>query len=76
MRILIFGAGVIGHIYGSQLDEAGHHVAIYVRPGHENHFPHGMSIRLLDLRKEKRDMLDVPHLSHDYSINYRPRYVE
>lgn len=76
MRILIFGAGVIGHIYGSQLEEAGHHVALYTRPGHENHFPHGLSLRLLDLRKERRDLLDVPHFSHDYSINYRPRYVE
>ena len=31
MRILIFGAGVIGSLYGALLAEAGHDVSVYAR---------------------------------------------
>ena len=31
MRILIYGAGVIGSLYGAQLAEAGHDVSVYAR---------------------------------------------
>ena len=31
MRILIFGAGVIGSLYGAMLAEAGYDVSIYAR---------------------------------------------
>ena len=31
MRILIFGAGVIGSLYGARLAEAGYDVSIYAR---------------------------------------------
>ena len=31
MRILIFGAGVIGSLYGAMLAEAGYDVSVYAR---------------------------------------------
>jgi 2-dehydropantoate 2-reductase len=76
MRILMFGAGVVGHIYGSQLAESGHQVALYVRPGATDHYPQGLSIRLQDFRKARQDLLDVPQGVRDYSTNYRPRRVD
>jgi 2-dehydropantoate 2-reductase len=33
MKILIFGRGVIGTLYGWALEKAGHSVEFYVRPG-------------------------------------------
>ena len=33
MRVLVFGAGVIGTVYAWQLSLAGHDVTLLVRPG-------------------------------------------
>lgn len=76
MRILMFGAGVVGHIYGSLLHASGHHVSLYVRPGSTDRYPHGLSIRLQDYRKQPHDLLDVPPRVRDYSSNFRPNRVE
>ena len=36
MKILVFGAGVIGTLYGWAFESAGHSVSLLVRPGHED----------------------------------------
>ena len=59
MRILVFGAGVVGHIYGSLLHASGHHVSLYVKPGSTDRYPHGLSMRLQDYRKLPHDLLDL-----------------
>jgi len=50
MRILIFGAGAIGTIYGYVLAKAGNDVTHYVRPGKKKALEKGIHIRLLDGR--------------------------
>ncbi len=50
MRILMFGAGVIGTVYGFALAQAGVDVTHYVRPGKKQTLEKGISMRLLDGR--------------------------
>jgi len=50
MRILVFGAGVIGTIYGYALAQAGHDVTHYVRPGKVRALAGGVQLNLLDGR--------------------------
>jgi len=51
MRILVFGAGVIGVVYAWQLSLAGHDVALLVRPGRRRELEsEGISISCLDMR--------------------------
>ncbi|MCL5996170.1 MAG: hypothetical protein M1546_08945 [Chloroflexi bacterium] len=50
MRILVFGAGVIGTIYGYLLAQAGNDVIHYVRPGKKARLDQGIRLRLLDGR--------------------------
>ncbi|MEA9983977.1 MULTISPECIES: ketopantoate reductase family protein [Subtercola] len=51
MRILMFGRGVIATIYGSLLQEAGHHVEFYVRPGRAAEYGDDVRIDLIDARR-------------------------
>ncbi|MES2645034.1 MAG: 2-dehydropantoate 2-reductase N-terminal domain-containing protein [Myxococcota bacterium] len=51
MKILIFGRGVIGAIYGWALEKAGHTVDFYVRPGRAAAYGPAITLRLLDARK-------------------------
>ncbi len=50
MKILMFGAGVIGTIYGYVLAQAGNDVTHYVRPGKKAAFENGICLHLLDGR--------------------------
>jgi pyruvate/2-oxoglutarate dehydrogenase complex dihydrolipoamide dehydrogenase (E3) component len=50
MNILVFGAGVIGTIYGYALSQAGNRVTHFVRPGKKTQFEDGIDIHLLDGR--------------------------
>ena len=51
MKILVFGAGVIGVTYAWQLSLAGHEVALLVRPGRKQEMESkGIAISCLDNR--------------------------
>jgi 2-dehydropantoate 2-reductase len=52
MKILIFGTGVIGTIYGYVLARAGNDVTHYVRPGKAQSLENGIQIQLLDGRSK------------------------
>ena len=60
MKILIFGTGVIGAIYGYILSRAGNDVTHYVRPGKAASLQNGIEMRLLDGRS-KRPHPDMVH---------------
>jgi len=53
MRILMFGAGVIGTLYGYILAQAGNEVTHYVRRGKKASLENGVRIHLLDGRSKK-----------------------
>ncbi|WP_223654145.1 ketopantoate reductase family protein [Hymenobacter psoromatis] len=50
MKILLFGRGVITSQYGWALEQAGHTVEFYVRPGRAAHFGPTLTLDLLDAR--------------------------
>ena len=52
MKVLIFGAGVIGTIYGYVLSQAGNDVTHYVRLGKKKSLENGICIQLLDGRSQ------------------------
>ncbi|MEU7849037.1 2-dehydropantoate 2-reductase N-terminal domain-containing protein [Micromonospora parva] len=51
MKILMFGRGVIGAVYGWALEQAGHHVEFYVRPGRVAAYGDAIDLDLLDARR-------------------------
>jgi 2-dehydropantoate 2-reductase len=51
MKILVFGAGVIGTMHAWAFQGAGHDVSLLVRPGHEGRWANGIALRILDGRK-------------------------
>ena len=53
MKILIFGTGVIGTIYGYVLAQAGNDVTHFVRPGKAKALQNGIPIQLLDGRSSQ-----------------------
>ena len=52
MKILMFGAGVIGTVYGYVLAQAGNNVTHYVRAGKKKFLESGIPIQLLDGRSK------------------------
>ncbi len=50
MKILMFGRGVIASIYGRALEEAGHTVEFYVRPGRASQYGPTLELEVLDAR--------------------------
>lgn len=55
MKILIYGAGVIGCTYGWQLAKSGHDISILVRKGKKQHIEkNGVSIYCTDFRNYKK----------------------
>ncbi|MDX8053860.1 2-dehydropantoate 2-reductase N-terminal domain-containing protein [Lentzea sp. BCCO 10_0798] len=51
MKILMFGRGVIATVYGWALEQAGHDVEFYVRPGRAAAYGDTTSLDLLDIRR-------------------------
>jgi 2-dehydropantoate 2-reductase len=51
MKILLFGRGVIATIYGWALEQAGHDVEFYVRPGRAAEYGAATDFELLDVRR-------------------------
>lgn len=54
MRILMFGRGVIATIYGCALQDAGHDVEFYVRPGRAAEYGDHVEMELIDARRTSR----------------------
>lgn len=55
MKIMIFGAGVIGTTYAWQLSEAGHNITLLVRSGKkEAIYNNGIKINCLDCRNKQK----------------------
>lgn len=50
MKLLVFGAGVIGTLYGWAFESAGHSVSLLARPGHEDRWANGVDLQVLDAR--------------------------
>lgn len=78
MKILLFGRGVIGALYGSALEKAGHTVEFYVRAGRAAHYGTALSKRVYDTRTKARGLLveenslltlreDIP-TNHNYDL--------
>ncbi|WP_410511244.1 2-dehydropantoate 2-reductase N-terminal domain-containing protein [Paenibacillus sp. BR2-3] len=56
MKVLIFGAGVIGSIYGQALSESGTEIIHYVRPNKSEKLQNGLVLQMLDGRKRTRSI--------------------
>lgn len=54
MKILMFGRGVIATIYGWALEQAGHEVEFYVRPGRAATYGEAVDLDLIDARRSLR----------------------
>ena len=55
MKILVFGAGVIGTMHAWAFERAGHQVALLVRPGREARWASGVALRILDGRGSRQE---------------------
>ncbi|MFI7626220.1 ketopantoate reductase family protein [Microbispora rosea] len=51
MKILMFGRGVIATVYGWALQQAGHDVEFYVRPGRAATYGDAVDLDLIDMRR-------------------------
>ncbi|MDI5975730.1 ketopantoate reductase family protein [Amycolatopsis magusensis] len=51
MKILMFGRGVVATIYGWALEQAGHNVEFYVRPGRAATYGDAVDLDLIDARR-------------------------
>ncbi|MFD9890881.1 ketopantoate reductase family protein [Amycolatopsis sp. NPDC059027] len=51
MKILMFGRGVIATVYGWVLQQAGHDVEFYVRPGRAATYGDAVDLDLIDMRR-------------------------
>ena len=78
MKILFFGRGVIAAQYGWALEQAGHTVEFYVRPGRTAQYGPTLPLNLLDARRQPRGVRiterwpvqlreDLP-ATHDYDL--------
>lgn len=67
MKILIFGRGVIGAQYGWALENAGHQVDIYVRPGRSALYGSSINVKIFDMRKSFRGI----QTNHLWPVSYR-----
>lgn len=52
MKILMFGRGVIATLYGWALEQAGHEIEFYVRPGRAAAYGETVKFDLLDARRQ------------------------
>ncbi len=66
MKVLVFGAGVIGTMHAWAFERAGHTVSLLVRPGREDRWANGLALRILDGRGPRQE---------ESKVLYRPRIV-
>jgi len=60
MKILIYGAGIVGITYGWQLSKAGHDITIMVRQGKKQFFEKkGIPIHCSDFRSGQKQVEQV-----------------
>ncbi len=64
MKVLVFGAGVIGTLHAWAFERAGHTVTLFARPGHEDRWANGVALRILDGRGGRAE---------ETKVLYRPR---
>lgn len=60
MKILIYGAGIVGTTYGWQLSKAGHEITVLVRPEKKQSIKEeGIPIHCADFRGEQKEIEEV-----------------
>lgn len=65
MKILIYGAGVIGSTYGWQLAEAGHDITVLARKGQKQHIDEqGIHLICQDFRSGKKKTIETTFRPH------------
>jgi len=67
VKILVFGAGVIGTMHAWAFERAGHNVSLLVRPGRESRWADGVALRILDGREGRTEETKV--LYRPYVVN-------
>ncbi|WP_033294093.1 ketopantoate reductase family protein [Amycolatopsis jejuensis] len=67
MKILMFGRGVISTVYGWALEQAGHEVEFYVRPGRAATYGDTIGLDLLDTRHRLRGK----RVTEQWPVRYR-----
>ncbi|WP_455639846.1 ketopantoate reductase family protein [Parabacteroides sp.] len=79
MKILIYGAGVIGCTYGWQLAEAGHDITIFVRKGQKQQIrENGIPIICQDFRYGNKKMIETvfrPHVIDELDVQNDFEYI-
>ncbi|GAA1382931.1 ketopantoate reductase family protein [Catellatospora chokoriensis] len=67
MKILMFGRGVIAAAYGWALEQAGHEIEFYVRPGRAAKYGKVIDLELLDARHRLRGR----RVTEKWTVRYR-----
>ncbi|GAB4083812.1 2-dehydropantoate 2-reductase N-terminal domain-containing protein [Myceligenerans cantabricum] len=67
MRVLMFGRGVIATLYGWALEQAGHDVEFYVRPGRAAAYGDTVGLDVLDARHRVRGR----RILQEWPVRYR-----
>lgn len=67
MKILMFGRGAIATVYGWALEQAGHDVEFYVRPGRAAAYGETIDLDLLDARRR----IWGQHVVLEWPVRYR-----
>lgn len=67
MKVLMFGRGVISTVYGWALEQAGHEVEFYVRPGRAAAYGEAIDLDLLDRRRRVRGL----RVARKWRVRYR-----
>lgn len=78
MKILIYGAGIIGSTYGWQLAEAGHDITMFVRKGQRQITEQGIHLICQDFRNGKKKTIDTifhPHVIDELDAQNDFEYI-
>lgn len=78
MKILIYGAGIIGSTYGWQLAEAGHDITVLVRKGQRQITEQGIHLICQDFRSGKKKTIETtfrPHVIDELNAQNDFEYI-
>lgn len=78
MKILIYGAGVVGSTYGWQLSKAGHEITVLVRPEKRQFIEKGICIHCTDFRGGQKlieEVVFTPDVIDSLSANNNFEYI-